>query len=377
MKILHTSDWHFGASLSGTRIYDDQEYFLNQLYDIIERENIDLVICAGDIYDSSITNADSINMYNNATTKICNRLGKKMVVIAGNHDSAARLSACSELLKNAGLFVSGRIKKDIWPELFDDGRVAIYSVPYFNRDEVTAMFPDTKDQIRNQEDAAKVYFDSIRENMDRSRKNIVISHAYIVNSELSESDRAAQVGFATAVSKDVFADFDYVALGHIHKPQIITDRIRYSGSPVKMSFGKEESQQKVVYIYDTDRDEVTETALSQKHEWKSVSGTFEEVCSLTGLEDTYLRVELTDRPVGADTYAYLKNQFPLLLELKGRSFSVTGEESHFSQEQFNSLSEQEILLMFLGEKYGYEPEEEQLNLFLCAVSESEEEGELG
>lgn len=377
MRILHTSDWHFGANLSGTRINEDQEFFLEQLYSIIKKENIDLIICAGDVYDSSVTNADSISMYNNAMTMICNKLGKKVVSVAGNHDSAARLSSCNELLKNAGLYVTGRITKAATPDVFDDGKVAIYSVPFFNRDEVIALFSEQREQIKNQEQASKVYFDYIRENMDPKKKNIVVSHAYIVNSELSESDRAAQVGFANAVSKDVFKNFDYVALGHIHKPQVITDRIRYSGSPVKMSFGKEETQQKLVYIYDTDEDKVSEIFLSQKHEWKSISGTFEEICARKDLEEIYLRIELTDRPAGADTYSYLKNQFPLLLELRGRSFLASGEQSVFSQEQFNKLSEKDILLRFLAEKWGFEPEEEQLQLFMEAVAESEEEGELG
>ena len=377
MRILHTSDWHFGACLSGTRIYEDQKYFLNCLYSVIEKEKVDLVICAGDIFDSSVSTADSISMYNDAATTICGRLGKKMVVIAGNHDSAARLSSCRELLRGSGLYVTGRISKAAEPDLFDNGSVAVYSVPFFNRDEVIAMFPDKKELIRSQEDAAKIYFDHIRDNMDRTRKNIVVSHAYIVNSELSESDRAAQVGFATAVSKDVFADFDYVALGHIHKPQIITERIRYSGSPVKMSFGKEEKQQKVVYIYDTDRDEVSEVPIDQKHEWRSLTDTYENICAMTGLDDVYLRITLTDKPAGADTYAILKNQFPLLTELRGRSFQASGEESCFSREEFGSLSEKDILLMFLGEKYGFEPEAGQLELFMEAVSESEKEGEEG
>ncbi len=375
MRILHTSDWHFGASLSGTRIYDDQKFFLEQLYDIIEKEKIDLVICAGDVYDSSISNADAISMYNDAVTTICDKLNKKMIVIAGNHDSAARLSSCSELLKKSGLYISGRINKDIKPDCFDDERVAVYSVPFFNKDEVIAMFPEEKDNIKNQEAAAKVYFDYIRENMDRSKKNIVVSHAYIVNSELSESDRAAQVGFATAVSKDVFKDFDYVALGHIHKPQVITDRIRYSGSPVKMSFGKEEQHQKLVYIYDTDMDEVSEISLAQMHEWKSIAGTYEEICAIKGLENVYLRVELTDRPAGADTYSNLKEKFPLLVELRGRSFTACGEQSSFSAEQFSSFSEKEILLMFLNEKHGFEPEEEQIELFMDALSAVYEEVE--
>lgn len=375
MKILHTSDWHFGASMAGSRMDEDHKYFLEQLYSIIKSEGIELVICAGDVFDSSITNATAIDMYNSAVTKICSELGSKMVIIAGNHDSSSRLSTCNELLRNSGLYILGRISKDLKPTLFEDGKVAIYSVPFFNRDEVIAMYPERKGEIKSQEMATKVYFDAIRESLDKGRKNIVVSHSFIVDSEISESDKAAQVGNATAVSKDVFEGFDYVALGHIHKPQIIEERIRYSGSPVKMSFGKEEDQTKVVFIYDTETDEVKEIPLTQKHEWKTVECTYDELMSSDDLNNMYLRVRLTDRPAGAETHFIIKDKFPLMLELKGRSFTADGEETSFSLGEFEKMSEEEILLHFLNDKHSYMPAEEQLIMFREALAETEEEEE--
>ena len=111
MKILHTSDWHLGMALGTGSYGQDQRYFLEQLYELIRRENIGAVLLAGDVYDSSITNAEAIGIYNEAVTRLCLELGVKLIVIAGNHDSAARLASCRELLKSAGLYVTGRLER--------------------------------------------------------------------------------------------------------------------------------------------------------------------------------------------------------------------------------------------------------------------------
>ena len=103
MKIIHTSDWHFGMPLGTGSYREDQRYFLEQLYDLIERERAEAVLLSGDVYDSSVANAEAIGLYNEAVTKLCRDLGVKLIVVAGNHDSAARLSSCRELLKAAGL----------------------------------------------------------------------------------------------------------------------------------------------------------------------------------------------------------------------------------------------------------------------------------
>ena len=131
MRILHTSDWHLGMSVGTGTLAGDQRFFLEQLYSIIEEEQADILLLAGDVYDSSVSNAEAISVYNEATTRICADMGKKMVVIAGNHDGAERLAACSELLKGAGLYVSGRLTREITPILA--GNTAIYPLPFFNR----------------------------------------------------------------------------------------------------------------------------------------------------------------------------------------------------------------------------------------------------
>lgn len=374
MRILHTSDWHLGMSAGTGTLAGDQRFFLEQLYSIIEEEQADILLLAGDVYDSSVSNAEAISVYNEATTRICADMGKKMVVIAGNHDGAERLAACSELLKGAGLYVSGRLTREITPILA--GNTAIYPLPFFNREEVIALFPEKSTEITSQEKAMKVVCDHIREEMDPSRFNIVVAHALIVSAELSESDRSARVGQASAVSKDVFEGFDYVALGHIHKPQMIDEHICYSGSPVKYSFGNEEGQQKGVVLIDTESSEIRTIPIQMLHDRKTVRGTYEEIIEREDLSEDYLRLYVSDRYAGLELLSALQQKFPYLLELYGKALEEGDGQTALTVGELQSLDEVDIMMRFCGENGGALPNEEQLSLFKEVLEWCEKEGEL-
>ena len=377
MKLIHTSDWHFGMNLGTGSYAEDQRYFLEGLYDLIRQEQVEALLLAGDIFDSSVVSAEAIGLYNEAMTRLCLELKIPVIAIAGNHDSAARLSSCRELLKGAGLHITGKIEKDPRPVLLEDGTVAVYSIPFFTRDEVTALLPEKKGEIRNTESAMLVYCDHIREQMDKDRKNIVLSHALIVGSELSESDRSARVGFATAVSKDVFAGFDYVALGHIHKPQAIENHIRYSGAPLKYSFGAEETQEKGVVLIDTETMDIRFIPIPLRRQRRSVTGTFEEIMAREDIREDYLRLYVTDRYAGLELIAALREKFPCLLEVYGKSLSEEGQLSALSVEELETLTEEDIMVKFLAENFSAEPTEAQLQLFREVLAWSREEGSLG
>ena len=368
MKILHTSDWHFGLSAGQTYFEDDHRYFLDQLFALIRREQVDAVLCAGDVYDSSIVTASAISLYNHAVTTICKDLGVPMVVIAGNHDSAPRLAACRDLLAAAGLHVSGVLERDVQPVLLDGGHVAVYPLPFFDRERVISLFPEHKDTLRTQEAAAQLVCSHIREQMDPSRCNIILSHSLVVDAELSESDRSALIGHATAVSRQVFDGFDYVALGHIHKPQIVAPQIRYCGSPLRYSFGSEEKQTKGVVIFDTATGEQTFHPLPCLHGRRTVRGTLEEIEAMEGLENDYLRLEITDRYAGLELMARLLERFPYLLELQGKSIDDTDNAATLTVNDLHSLDETGIMLKFMAEHCHYQPTAAQIDLFRDALS---------
>ena len=373
MRILHTSDWHLGMMAGSRSLEEDQRHFFAQLYELIEKESIDAVICAGDIYDSSVANADAIALYNEVTTTICGKLKKKMIVIAGNHDGAARLSVCHELLKDAGLHVSGRLTRTVEP--IELGNAMIYPVPFFNKEEVGALYPEHKKEITSQEQAMNFVCDRIREKMDASKYHILVSHSLIVNAELSESDRSARVGHATAISKDVFKGFDYVALGHIHKPQALTESIRYSGSPIKYSFGAEEKHEKQVILIDTETKEIRPIMLEEFRGRKTITGTLDEIMAMDEVVNDYLRLKVTDRYAGLELLAELRQKFPYLLELYGKSMDEQGDLILMTPEELQKLDEMDIMKKFFAENFGYEPTKEQIDLFqeVLELCEKEEQ----
>ena len=222
-----------------------------------------------------------------------------------------------------------------------------------------------------------VVCDHIRETMDKERFNIVLSHSLTVNAELSDSDRSARIGFATAVSKDVFAGFDYVALGHIHKPQVVAPHIRYSGSPLKYSFGSEESQEKGVVVVDTDTGEQKFVAFSPLHDRKSLEGTYEEIIAREDLKNDYLRLYVTDRYAGLELVADLRERFPWLLEVYGKGLTESESLSALSVEELQILDENSIMEKFLAENFFFEPSPEQRKLFQEVLEWSREEDDLG
>lgn len=377
MKLIHTSDWHFGMGVGTGNYEEDQRFFLSQLYDLIRREQVEAVLLSGDVYDSSVTNAQAIELYNEAVTTLCQELGVKLFVIAGNHDSAARLASCRALLKGAGMYVTGRLERSVEPVLLDGGKVAVYSLPFFSKDEVLSLFPEKREEICSMETAMLAVCDHIRSTMDPGRKNIVLSHSLIVNAELSESDRSARVGFATAVSKEVFRDFDYVALGHIHKPQVIAPHIRYSGSPLKYSFGAEETQEKGVVLLDTDSMEQRFVPLIPLRDRKTLEGTYDELVARQDIREEYLRLYVTDRYAGMELLSDLRERFPYLLEVYGMGIAETQSLSALSVEELQTLREENIMEKFMAENFGYTPTSEQQKLFLDVLAWSAEEDDLG
>lgn len=369
MKILHTSDWHLGISVHGVSMLDEQKHFKNEIIEIIKENGIDAVILSGDVFDSSVASGEAIRLYNDIATAICRDIGIPLIVIAGNHDGAARLSSMHELLKKSGLYVTGKLTRDIEPVIL--GNAAVYPIPYFNTDEVRALFPD--EEIKTYEEAMNVVCSHIRDKTDKSLFNIAAVHAFVSGAALSDSDRSAVIGTASMVSKDVFDGFDYVALGHLHKPQSVSDTVRYSGSPVKYSFS-ETGTGKSVTVIDTTTGETEIIPLSPVHDMRIIRGTLEEIVS-SGPSDDYIKAEITDKYAGLEALDALSAVFPNLLAVSGKS-AADSEMTALSINEMEQLSPSEILESFFMDTYGEKPEEEQIKMFENALIKAEEGGGL-
>ena len=321
MRFLHTSDWHLGMTYRGGISYiKDQQFMIDEICEIAKSKNIDGIFISGDVFDKSIAGCEAIKLYDNTMTRLCLDMNIPVYVIAGNHDGAERLSSCSKLLSKSGLHILGALEKE--PAMVNAGDTDIYLLPWISTEKVRAIFPEESKNVETMEDAYRLVLDKYRETFDKNHKHILLSHAFITNADTSTSDRAAEIGHATMVSASVFEGFDYVALGHLHGPQQITNRIRYSGTPMIYSFGKEEKQEKSVTVIDTDTMEQTIIPLRMLHKRTTLSGTYDELMKADYDEDIlngYVRLEVTDSFVGLQAMADFRQKYVNLLEVSSKS----------------------------------------------------------
>lgn len=253
LKIYHTGDWHIGKVFLNKSFIDEQREVIGKFLEKVEAEMPELVIIAGDIYDKSIPTVEAVGLLNETLSKLVVELGKKVVIISGNHDSADRLSFGSEMLEDNGLYIVTDIKKSFSPiELEDEhGRVNVYAVPYVSPMKARAIFPE--EEIKDHDDVARVVMGKICEKLDNSKRNICVYHGFLTSSgeslQESDSERPLSIGGSDEVNVEYFKDFDYVALGHLHGPQKVkSERIRYSGSLMKYSFSEQNHRKGVTSV---------------------------------------------------------------------------------------------------------------------------------
>lgn len=376
MKLLHTSDWHLGASDSGRSLSDDQICFIDEICGIIESEKIEAVLIAGDIYDRSVTSAEAIRLYDKAMTRMCMEHHVPVIVIAGNHDGAERLESCSELLAAANLHVCGALSREIRKVCLRD--TDVYLLPWITEEKVKSVYPERREEISGIEDAYRVVVDEMTKDFDSTKKHILLSHAFIRDSETSTSDKAAVIGTAMQISARIFDGFDYVALGHIHKPQDVNDRIRYCGTPMAYSFGKEEEQKKSVTVIDTETMERRTVQLHPLHRRTTLTGTLDELMDPKEDEDVvkgFIRLRVTDKPVGLASLTQLREIYPLLIECESRSFESDESSIKLTVEEYEEMQTDPVKVFesFCIEMCDGEPSEHLRELFVKAVNMSGEE----
>ena len=314
MRLIHTSDWHLGRSFHRVGLLNAQTRYLDHLVEVVRSEGVDVVLVSGDVYDRALPSPDTVELLSDAVTRLIDA-GAAVVLSSGNHDSAIRLGFASELLSRAGLHIRTSLDSVGSPVLVKD--TAIYPVPYLEpslaADRIGA---DERTHAAVLKAAMRrVHADA----MTRSGASVVMAHAFVTGGATSESERDISVGGVSAVHPDVFAGADYVALGHLHGPQRISETVRYSGSPIALSFS-EAGQSKGSVLVD-----VSVAALSTESVPAPVTkslailrGNLEELMRdprHRDAESAWCQVTLTDavRPMGA--MEQLRRRFPDTLVL--------------------------------------------------------------
>lgn len=373
MKILHTSDLHIGISLCGVPLLPYQKEFCKTLCTLSEQA--DAVIISGDIFDTSVASADAVKCWSELATSLCLDRKIPVIVCAGNHDGAARLSSCSDLLRSAGLYISGSLEDAFAPVILGD--TAVYSLPYFNPADAAAVLGCKPTAATVMKAAAE----KILSEADSSKCNILAAHCFAAGGSPAESDisaRAAQsVGGADLVPLDAFKGFDYVALGHLHKAQTVSKDgtvIRYSGAPLPYSFG-EARYEKTVTMFDTVSREITEVPVPQPYTLRTTEGSYENIIAAAENDtnrDDFMKITLTDRYAGDNAFMRLKELYPNLLHFSGKASDAAGEAAVTAKEAAE-LDIVSLAVRYSEERRGTPPDEEETAWLAEALREIDEE----
>lgn len=335
MRILHTSDWHIGRTFHGVDLLADQGAVLRSIAELVAAQSIDVVVVPGDIYDRAVPSADAVLVCNRGLEAI-RAAGAVIVATSGNHDSPARLGAGAAFASAGGLHLMTRVGDVATPVVIDDehGCVAFYGIPYLEP-ETTRLELDVP-TARTHADVLGAAMDRVRGDLaTRSEagqrvRSVVLAHAFIVGGEATGSERSISSGGIETAPASAFDGVDYVALGHLHSPQTLTDRVRYSGSPLPYSFG-ERSHHKAVWIVDLDADglgTVERVDLPVVRGLARIEGTLEELTADTAyceFEDHYVSAVLTDEVRPVDAMRLLQQRFPHAIHLEWRRPEGSGE----------------------------------------------------
>ena len=404
MRILHTGDWHLGKNLEGQSRMDEQELFLNDLIGIVEEQKIDLAIIAGDVYDSSNPPARAEKMFYDTLKKISSQGERLTVVISGNHDNPERLVAAGPLAMEHGIIMVGTPKTVVQTGDYGKHKVlnsgegfieieingeksVILTVPYPSEKRLNEVLygdmDSDEERLKSYSDRIHDLFDNLKSNYREDTINLVVSHLFAMGSEESGSERSIQLGGSYIVDGGCFPEeAQYIALGHVHKPQIVpgtNKRARYSGSPLHYN-RKEISFDKKCFVVDVKPreqchiSEVNFKVYKPIEVWKckSIDEAIEK-CEENRERDCWVYLEIaSDRYIREDEIKKMKDLKKDILEIIPK---ITGEDDFKDEENFTEKPFEDIFKEFYKKERGAEPEEELIELLMSILLEEGDKDE--
>lgn len=318
MKFIHLSDLHLGKRVNEYQMLDDQAYILKKIINIIDDEVPDGVIIAGDIYDKSVPSAEAVGLFDDFLVRLAKRK-LEVFIISGNHDSPERIAFGSRIMDASGIHLSPVYDGKILPFSMQDehGTVDIYMLPFIKPAHVR-MFCD--EEISSYTDAINYVISNL--DIKPKNRNIIVTHQFLTGASRSESEEIS-IGGSDNVNADVFAPFDYVALGHIHSPQNCgSDHIRYCGTPLKYSFSEAKDHKSVTVVELAEKGKVSyrTVELVPQHDLVELKGTYAELTLKSFYEgstwqEDYTHITLTDEEDIPDVIGKLRTIYHRLMKL--------------------------------------------------------------
>lgn len=319
MKLIHLSDIHLGKRVNEFSMLEDQAHILKKILAVVDEEKPDGVLIAGDVYDKSVPSTEAVQLFDDFLVRLAKRK-LPVFIISGNHDSPERLSFANRLIDAVGIHLAPVYNGVVEPITLSDeyGPVNVYMLPFIKPAHVRGFFPYT--EITGYSDAVAAAIG--RMNIDKTQRNVLITHQFVTGAQRSDSEELS-VGGTDNIGAEVFCDFDYVALGHIHGPQNMdSGRIRYCGSPLKYSFS-EAAQQKSVTVAELKEKgalEIHTVPLIPRRDMVELKGSYQQLTLREFYENTtyqedYTHITLTDEEDIPDAVAKLRAVYHNLMKL--------------------------------------------------------------
>ena len=393
MRFLHTADWHLGRIFYGQYLTDDQAHVLeNQFFSILKDEKIDGILLAGDVFDRAVPPIEAIELWDSIITRLAMDYKVPLFVVSGNHDGAERLEVGRSMLSQSGIHIWGSPHHALQPFEFEgvDGKVAICPMPFseprrigdalgfgsanISSETIQHLVAHNESglNLHNYDQMYQAWSNYLRNQVPKGMRSIAISHAFVMGGDVGGSERTLSIGGSEQVSPQVFKDFHYTALGHLHGPQRMgADYIRYSGSPLKYSFD-EHTQKKSFTIIDMDvkgNVDISTIPVEAKRDVVILEGYFEDLLNNKALQakhkDDYVQARLLDTMPIMDGMAKLRQVYNrcMTIDLVGRVAAPMGD---MGDAVFKELNECELFNQF-AETVWKEPLTEREQQYINSV----------
>lgn len=383
MKILHLADLHLGKILQEQSLIEDQEYMLRKIINIIKEEKVKIVLISGDIYDRSIAQVEAVNLLDDFLKILIKELKIKVFIISGNHDSKDRLGFGNKIFEDEGLYIeskyNGKLKK---VELEDEyGSLNIYMLPFIKPVEVKKFF---EDDLENNYDVAinKIIE---KEEINENERNIIMVHQFVtagnIKPERTESE-VLSLGGIENVDVSNFNKFDYVAIGHVHRPQKIgRDTARYAGTILKYSFSEINHNKSIPIINIKEKGNISINLVPLKplRDMREIKGQIEELIKeenyKEGNVEDYIKAIITNEEPVYDAIGKIKKIYPntLKLEIQNSKTINKNEEENINLEELKKKSELELFSDFYKLQNNLDLNEEQKEIVKNIISEVKHE----
>ena len=397
MKFLHLADLHLGKSVNEISMIPDQAYILKQILTIVKEQRVDAVLIAGDVYDRNVPSEEAVRLLDDFLRALADA-GCRVFIISGNHDSDVRLQFAGKLLEQAGVYIAGSYEGSVKACMLQDayGPLEIHMLPFVKASLVRHYYPeeDTSDYdaavrcaLRHIEGAGTEATDGRHAGQDStepaaeadSPRRVLLAHQFVTAGETEpeaggSEESLLHVGTVERVRSDCFDGYDYVALGHIHRPQQVgRETVRYSGSPLKYSVSEagQEKSAVLVCMQEKGSTAVTRIPLKPLHDLRHIKGKLADLLNPANIEDPedFIYATLTDETVQYEAMNRLRAQYPNICKLDYDNSHTRQLLQGGAQEVQNPQSFEEIISGFFGLIEGREPSEEEWAILRDAFEE--------